>query len=292
MKRRKIRTVWKDYLTLSIRERRGLTVLLLILFLQVAVLWYVNSLEPEFPYPDFEKLIELAKPLEANEKQTLFLPAETAITNFDPNLLQASDWIKFGLSERQSQSIANYLAKGGKFRVKSDLKKIYGMRMEIYSRLESHILLPDSLEKPKHENTRQDPKSKSLDINQADSVQLEKLRGVGFTLASRIIKYRNKLGGFVSIDQLKEVWGLNDTLYRLISTQISVQNRFPLRQVDINLDVPETMSQHPYVGKKLAGLIANYRSQHGPFKSIDEIRNLPLLTDEMFRKLAPYLKAD
>lgn len=292
MKRRKIRTVWKDYLTLSIRERRGLTVLLLILFLQVAVLWYVNSLEPEFPYPDFEKLIELAKPLEANEKQTLFLPAETAITNFDPNHLQASDWIKFGLSERQSQSIANYLAKGGKFRVKSDLKKIYGMRMEIYSRLESHILLPDSLEKPKHENTRQDPKSKSLDINQADSVQLEKLRGVGFTLASRIIKYRNKLGGFVSIDQLKEVWGLNDTLYRLISTQVSLQNRLPLRQIDINLDVPETLSQHPYVGKKLAGLIVNYRSQHGPFKSIDEIRNLPLLTDEMFRKLAPYLKAD
>jgi competence ComEA-like helix-hairpin-helix protein len=291
MKRRKIRTVWKDYLTLSIRERRGLTVLLLILFLQVLVLWYVNSLEPEFPYPDFEKLIELAKPLDVREKPLLPLPTETIVENFDPNHLQAGDWARFGLTERQAQSISNYLAKGGKFRVKSDLKKIYGMRTEIFARLEPHILLPDSLERFQTGKKTAEQKMKVLNINNADSIQLEKLRGVGFTLAARIIKYRNKLGGFNSIDQLKEVWGLNDTLFRLISSQVSLEATPTLNQLDINSDSPEILSQHPYVGRKLAYLIVNYRSQHGPFKRIEELKNLPLLTDEMFRKLAPYLKA-
>ncbi|MBK7571359.1 MAG: helix-hairpin-helix domain-containing protein [Bacteroidetes bacterium] len=297
MKRKKIRSVWKEYLTLSMRERRGLSILLSILLFQLIFLFYLNNVDLNYPYPDFDTVKKLQDEIRHEEISPLKFKSSTVIATsfsvFDPNQLTAQKWMDFGLSEKQANSVLNYLKKGGSFRTKKDVLKIYGMNDKLYTALYPYIDLPDSLVRKEHFPKKKEQFSaRVVDLNKADSIALEKLKGIGPTLASRIVKYRNLLGGFITTEQLKEVWGLNDTLYQLIIPQIQISTPIEIRFLNLNIDSFPALASHPYVGKKIAGLILNYRKQHQRFNNTDELKNLPLLTDENFRKLAPYLKVD
>lgn len=296
MKRKKIKSVWKEYLTLSMRERKGLSILLGILLFQVLFLFYLNNSELKYPVPDLDAVkklqSEISKPEFNNIEAEIAVPSISNLKAFDPNTLTADQWIQFGLSEKQSNSVLNYLKKGGRFRTKKDLLKIYGMNEKLFATLLPFIALPDSLIYQRNAiRSYERKKFEPLDINKADSIQLEKLKGIGPTLAGRIIKYRDKLGGFVMIEQLREVYGVNDTLFDFVRDQITLQS-IEVRQLNLNTDSFPEFSAHPYIGRKLAGMILNYRKQHQRYESADELKNLPLLTDEIFRKLAPYLKVD
>ncbi|MBK7431244.1 MAG: helix-hairpin-helix domain-containing protein [Bacteroidetes bacterium] len=297
MKRKKIRSVWKEYLTLSMRERRGLSILLSILLFQLIFLFYLNNIDLNYPYPDFDTVKKLQDEIRHEEISPLKFKSSsviaTSLSVFDPNQLTAQKWMDFGLSEKQANSVLNYLKKGGSFRTKKDVLKIYGMNDKLYATLYPYIDLPDSLVRKEHFPKKKEQFSaRVVDLNKADSIALEKLKGIGPTLASRIVKYRNLLGGFITTEQLKEVWGLNDTLYQLIIPQIQISTPIEIRFLNLNIDSFPALASHPYVGKKIAGLILNYRKQHQRFNNTDELKNLPLLTDENFRKLAPYLKVD
>ncbi len=297
MKRKKIRSVWKEYLTLSMRERRGLSILLSILLFQLIFLFYLNNIDLNYPYPDFDTVKKLQDEIRHEEISPLKFKSSaviaTSLSVFDPNQLTAQKWMDFGLSEKQANSVLNYLKKGGSFRTKKDVLKIYGMNDKLYTALYPYIDLPDSLVRKEHFPKKKEQFSaRVVDLNKADSIALEKLKGIGPTLASRIVKYRNLLGGFITTEQLKEVWGLNDTLYQLIIPQIQISTPIEIRFLNLNIDSFPALASHPYVGKKIAGLILNYRKQHQRFNNTDELKNLPLLTDENFRKLAPYLKVD
>ena len=292
MKRKKIRTVWKDYLTLSMRERRGLTVLLSILGLQIFFLYYINSFELNYPYPDVNTLIKLSQSLEKCKQEIHPPPQKASFERFNPNTLPEEKWVQIGLSPKQAHSISNYIAKGGSFKIKKDVKKIYGMNDQLFSSLLPFINLPESIPNNRNNFYTHTYSKKLIELNSADTIALEKLKGIGFKLAARIVKYRDLLGGFYSLDQLKEVWGLNDTTLQLLISQVTLENTSKVKLIDLNKDSLSVFSIHPYIGKRLAFMIANYRKQHGPFKAIDELKVLPLLTDENFRKLAPYLKLD
>ncbi len=296
MKRKKIKSVWKEYLTLSMRERRGLSILLGILLFQLLFLFYLNNVDLKYPYPDFETVKKLQSEISneglAINSSAKSFTATSELYFFDPNKLSAEQWMSFGLSQKQSASVLNYIKKGGKFRTKKDVLKIYGMDEKLYGILLPYISLPDSIVKERSQyQIKEKRKYDPVDINVADSIQLEELKGIGPTLASRIVRYRDKLGGFVNDEQLREVYGVNDTLFRLIREQVIVKDN-NIRSVILNSDSFPVLAAHPYIGRKLAGMILNYRKQHKRFESADELRNLPLLTDEIFRKLAPYLKVD
>jgi len=271
--------------------------LLSILLFQLIFLFYLNNVDLNYPYPDFDTVKKLQDEIRHEEISPLKFKSSTVIATsfsvFDPNQLTAQKWMDFGLSEKQANSVLNYLKKGGSFRTKKDVLKIYGMNDKLYATLYPFIDLPDSFVRKEHFPKKKEQFSaRVVDLNKADSIALEKLKGIGPTLASRIVKYRNLLGGFITTEQLKEVWGLNDTLYQLIIPQIQISTPIEIRFLNLNIDSFPALASHPYVGKKIAGLILNYRKQHQRFNNTDELKNLPLLTDENFRKLAPYLKVD
>jgi competence ComEA-like helix-hairpin-helix protein len=224
--------------------------------------------------------------LEHSEKKITYF-------NFNPNNMQDSSWVNLGLSDKQIRTINNYLSKGGSFRIKSDFKKMYCISNEKFEELKPYLLLPDSFSKS---SLRIQPKpisKKSLiNINDADSVELISLKGIGPVLASRIVRFRDKLGGFVSVNQLKEVFGINDTLFQNVLEQISSIKLEPYRFIHLNTDSFNVLASHPYIRGKVAGLICNYRKQHSSFISLEELKLLPLITEENFLKLAPYLKLD
>lgn len=206
---------------------------------------------------------------------------------FDPNSLSLEGWKLLGLSAGQANAIIRYREKGVRFRVKQDLRKIKVIRPEKLEALIPYVNLPDS-----HRADRLIKKYDAplkIDIASADSSAFEKLRGIGPAMAGRIVRYRERLGGFVSPEQLKEVWGMDDTLYNLLLDQAGFERSIPFRRIRLNSSPEDSIRMHPYVGYKIARQISAYRSQH-PFTAINELRSLPLVTDEIYRKLAPYLE--
>lgn len=128
-----------------------------------------------------------------------------------------------------------------------------------------------------------------LDINLADSAVWSHLPGIGFRLACRIVHFREKLGGFYSIDQVKETFGLPDSTFQSIRPFLQ-NNGTEMQKINLNAAEQEALQAHPYIRWKLAKEIIQYREQHGGFKSVEELQQLALMDAEDYKKLAPYLE--
>lgn len=299
MKRKKIKSSWTEYFNFSARERRGAFFLACILAIEILFLYFQRTSNKLLPPPDLKIISSLIDSIRADVSDSIFTVSKVEATErkitffiFDPNILNDTSWLKLGISEKQIKVIKNYISHGGKFRIKNDFKKMYCISKDKYNELESYILLPDSIIHKTHELNKSSKEPLLVNIVNADSVILIKLKGIGPVFASRIIRYREKLGGFYSLDQLKEVWGITDSLYQSLLPSIAIQNAIPFRFIHLNTDTFGILASHPYIKGKIAGLICNYRKQHKPFTSIEELKQLPLITEENFLKLAPYLMLD
>lgn len=216
---------------------------------------------------------------------------------FDPNGLSENDWRRLGLSARQAKVIKNYEAKGGRFYKNEDLKKIYSITESQYVNLEPYIKI--RLDKPKTFNERKFSDYKKeyaitkkefaiIEINSADSNALEGLRGIGPAFAARIIRFRDRLGGFYSKEQLKEVYGMDSLKYAQLSSQVSADVSL-IQIVNLNTATFEQLKRHPYLNYKQINAIIQYRRQHGNFKSADDLKKVLILNDEIIRKIGPYI---
>src|SRR5690606_7315930 len=128
-----------------------------------------------------------------------------------------------------------------------------------------------------------------VDINKADTVAFKRLKGIGSVYAARIVKFREALGGFHHVGQIKEVYGISDELFQAIHESLILEEK-NIRQLEVNRLEVEELAKHPYISKKEASLIVNYRMQHGVFQSIEDLKNIYALSDDFLRKIAPYLR--
>jgi competence protein ComEA len=282
----------RKYFGFSQKEASGFIVLLfLILFFLFLPFLYNNLTNPESENSGSDKrmLDSLVRSIEhhANNKTaTLKNSDPLTITAFDPNKADKNGMISLGITPRLAERIINYRMKGGVFRVKKDLLKIFGFPQDLYALLQKSILLPDSLplniKKKATEIFVQD-------INSADTFHLKSLKGIGQVFASRIIKYRNKLGGFINKDQYREVYGLTPFALEELNKQTFIKNDFTPLKININTADKATLSAHPYLSNKMAVAIINYREQHGPFKSAEDLMEIKSMSPEEIAKLIPYL---
>jgi competence ComEA-like helix-hairpin-helix protein len=297
-KRRKISASWKEYFNFSARERRGAFLLSALILCQVVSLLYLHSRTIPVTPPD-ERIVQAlgranassshdTKPeprVPEGDRQVTFFP-------FDPNTLNDSAALLLGLSLKQMKVIRNYLSRGGKYRTRGDFKKMYCISESQYLALEPFIRLPDSLVKTEAKRESRAERHEIVNMATADSSAWMKLRGIGPVFASRIVRYREKLGGFYALEQLKEVWGITDSLYECLLPSLVLEDTVPFRYIRLNADSFAQLASHPYIKGKLAGLICNYRKQHGSFSTGEELKQLPLVNGENFRKIAPYIRLD
>ncbi|MCS6935688.1 MAG: helix-hairpin-helix domain-containing protein [Chitinophagales bacterium] len=209
---------------------------------------------------------------------------------FDPNTATDAEWQKLGFSTAQSAAIQKFISRGGRFTKPEDLRKLYVISDEMYQHILPCVQIPEqvtvvkeNLPLPRRQNI-----NAAIDVNAADSAAWESLPGIGPVLATRIVRYREALGGFVQIEQLREVWGMPDSTYQKIRNRLSIADVTP-RKIPINTADEETLRNHPYIRHRLARLIVQYRQQHRRIQSSDELMKIPLVNDSMMRKLQPYI---
>ena len=129
----------------------------------------------------------------------------------------------------------------------------------------------------------------ALDLNLTSAKELTSIRGIGAVLSLRIIEYRNSLGGFVSVNQLDEVFGLDDETLQTIKSKVAINDTIPIRKLNINQLTLDSLKSHPYINWNLANAIVQFRIQHGNYDSFEKIKSIHLVNNEIYLKIAPYL---
>ncbi len=311
----------RDFLGFSFIEMRSFWVLSCIIFVCAILPVILANFENKKTFqkivqnPNLDTLLAQISPLDSNQEegQTRFRvnkynPEKYAkktlspLFTFDPNTITASQWQEWGISRKVAQNIRKYIDKGGKFRKNEDVKKVYNFRDEWYERLAPYMIIAQDTTKTekwakttfKKDSTQQNKKTYKkviFDINLADTAQLNKVKGIGEKTALSIIKYREKLGGFTQLSQLKEVFLLKnrpDVLNNLLScVTLDIEN---VRKIKINEIEYEALKNHPYIQGKLARIIINYRQQHGRFEKGEDLQKIKVLADTTYQKILPYLE--
>ncbi|MBN2663615.1 MAG: helix-hairpin-helix domain-containing protein [Bacteroidales bacterium] len=205
---------------------------------------------------------------------------------FDPNTATDNDFKKLGLSDRQITTINNYKNKGGYFKIKEDFKKIYVISEDDYNRLAPFIVI-------KNQQTQQNQQPAIVDIptieiNSADTSLFKQLPGIGAVLSERIIKFRTKLGGFYSVEQIKEVYGITPETYNQIKQYLTI-NTNNIAKININFAEYSDLVKHPYIDSNTANAILNYKKQHGFYNSVEQLLSENVLELNLYNKLSVYL---
>lgn len=227
---------------------------------------------------------------------------EIVYAPFDPNYLDQAGWIRLGFTERQAAVIVKYTGKGGRFRRKEDLKKIYSVSESDYARVADYIVIADPTEqqlyserKSTHSDARWykdsplQPDELTIEINSADSFSFQVLPGIGPAFAARIVRFRERLGGFHHPLQLLQVYGMDTNRFNGFAGQLEVDTSL-IRRIQVNLADYEELRQHPLIGNKLAGVIVRYREHHGPFEGITDLERIQVVNENFLRNIAPYLE--
>ncbi len=220
------------------------------------------------------------------------LPAE--FFYFDPNSLSASGWQKLGVKEKTVQTIMRYKSKGGRFRKPADIEKIWGIPQKLADRLKPYVQIAEEKKADREFNNSgyQPAKRKmatvSVDINESDTSAWILLPGIGPKLSQRIVQFRNRLGGFYSISQVAETYGLPDSVFQKIKPMLTL-NTMQVKQININTATRDELKDHPYIRYNLANLIVQYRNQHGPFSDIKGLLNIMAIDKALLDKMSAYL---
>ncbi|WP_153797665.1 ComEA family DNA-binding protein [Foetidibacter luteolus] len=241
---------WKDYFAFSKKEKIAVIVLLLAVGLFIVLPFLFPAKTPEITV---EALTESKLPnittaaadtlAEEHVTAVAFQPEQTEkppteLFYFNPNTLDEAGWKKLGLKEKNIRTILNYRSKGGRFRKPEDLRKIYGLPADLADKLVPYVRLEETPSKKaeelpvaataKADTVQKVSKAstiviKPVRINSATAEEWKELPGIGDVLGNRIVKFRTKIGGFTSVDQVGKTYGLADSVFQKIKPYLVLE---------------------------------------------------------------------
>lgn len=229
---------------------------------------------------------------------------------FDPNTADSTQLLRLGLAPWQVRSIYRYRAKGGIFRQPSDFARLYGLTRKQYRELRPYIRIsPDYLPAADYYAPRRTGNNaRSVDssatkaprytytarhklrpgehiaINSADTTQLQKIPGIGSAYARMIIRYRERLGGFITMAQVLESGPVPESALRYITIDATQVHKLNINKLSLN-----QLRRHPYINFYQAKAICEYRRLHGPLHSLEELRFSPDFPPAQIERLQPYV---
>jgi len=299
--KKKIQNLFTSWLGASSKEVSGTLTLIMMIVIGMVILKLINR----------EGAAGMGKP---SQRDQVFVDSLAAIIDhvpeavqyaepepvaLDPNTASFSQLTSIGFSKEVANRILKYRNTGARFHQKNDLLKIYGLSDSMFHLVSPLIRLPSTLNKRtnpkpvfasgKQAKTRPTHVVQHFDINKADTSELMKIHGIGPVLSVRILKFRKRLGGFVDLDQLYEVYHLDTAIVKKMTEFTFVDPSFVPRKININeWSVGELMA-HPYITSTTARLIVSYRKQHGKFRQLNELYQINSLDSLSISRLKPYV---
>ncbi len=290
----------KQYFVFSKSERNGIYVLLVLIALALFAPKVYRLINPQQPIDFSITTLAAAQPNSSvfasdSTQQTIEQP-QAELFVFNPNTADSLTLVSLGFASKTARSIVNYRSKGGKFKKPEDLYRIFNVDSNFISTLLPYVQLYAEEEhqsqfKPNQHATKEKKAFVPVELNTADSLQLVSLYGIGPKMASKIIDYRNRLGGFFRVEQLTEIWGIDEFLLEELNGKIYVDVS-KVKYLPINSITYDELKLNPYLRFKTASAIINYRKHHGAFKRVEDLKQVILLPDSTYQKLLPYLKLD
>jgi competence protein ComEA len=274
----------KNWFGFTRRERRSAIILLLIIVLIISVRYIRpgKNMEIEDVTDSFSGAGGKTDSLAVNR---LSIGQQFA---FDPNTASYDTLMKLGLDAREAKTLINYRNKGGRFIKPADIKKIYGIGEGKAETLISYVNIRSDTVRKERNGYRKKP-AILIDLNSSDSASLVRLPGIGPVLSARIIKYRHLLGGFASVNQLTEVYGLSVETFDLIKGRVYADSSL-VRKININSSGYKELSRLPYFEKYEVVAILKYRELNGRINTIADLTDNKILTMEKAGKVLPYLR--
>lgn len=289
----------KDYFTFSKKERVAIVILILIIIASIILPYFIKPSHKKVAVD--KDLLAAITTLQSKQTTSKFNKqnhADTLLTQqiqyfyFDPNTLDEAGWRKLGLREKTIKTILNYVSKGGKFKNAEDIRKIWGLRKDEADRLIPFIRIVqnENTTYKKYDKQKNEPsKTVLLDINIATPYQLKQIPNIGNTYPYRIVNYREKLGGYLNLQQLHEVYGMTDSVYKSILPYLFITTK-EIIKININTATEEELSNHPYIQKSIAKAIIIQRNKYGLYQSIQELKQkIIFLKEDVFNKMEPYI---
>lgn len=202
---------------------------------------------------------------------------------FNPNTLDSVGFVRMGMRHKLIATLMNYRRKGGHFYRAASFEKLYGLRPEEYQQLKVYVQIPD--ENPAYKK----PEPHIVELNTADTTELIALPMIGAYTARQIVQYRKQLGGFVNLHQILDVKSIKPDQFDQFKKWIRVNPRL-VRKINLNEATFQEMNAHPYLKGALADAICALRkTKQYQLKNLNELKEIELMNEEIFRKIAPYL---
>ena len=286
---------YEDPFVISKRSKRGLLVLILAslgliffprvyMFFQKEEALVINSEK----IAEFERTHKKFKKRNYSNYYSKKKKYKAPVSKFNPNNYSLSDWMNLGLSEKQSVVVLKFSSRG--IYSEQDLKRIFVIPDVLFELIRDSVVYPERFQNsPNQESFKKQAKQITLiNLNTADTTEFMKIYGIGAFYAKQIIRYREKLGGYFTKEQLFEVWKMTPEAYDKIKDHVFI-NEKDVKRIHINSVTIEELKAHPYLNWNKANSIIKMRIQRNGFKNIEEIKESVLIDSETYEKLFPYL---
>jgi competence ComEA-like helix-hairpin-helix protein len=310
--------MWKNFFFFSGSQRAGIVLLIcLIVFFSV-----LNFYLPRFTgeadfYADSASLIEFENfrlslesldSIRNIERSKLYRKRDVSYSSqekfkaqsyrtfpFNPNTLDSAGFVALGLKPYVASNILKYRRKGGKFKDKTAFSHVYGIAEEKFAELEPFIEIPQQVTVESEVKCEQNSHNNELEfiveLNTADTAELMKIKGIGRGYARSIIRFRQQTGGFVSVNQLSEIYGMTPENLERIKPYCSV-NPDLVHKINVNVASVDKLRAHPYLNFYQARQIYELRRKKGKLSGLSDLERLSELNDSILKKISPYLKFD
>lgn len=216
-------------------------------------------------------------------------PTQYQLHPFDPNKADSATLAGLGLSARVVRNILRYREKGGYFNHADKLSEIYGMQAEKFAELKPYIVIEPRPTSPKVlAKKTSNKKDTVLELNSADTTELQYIKGIGSYYAKQIVRYRQQLGGYYKVEQLREIIELEDSAYTAMAKHFTVDTT-QIQRIKVNMASVERLKRHPYINFYAARSIYETRRNAFQLNGISELSDKDGLPADVLEKLRPYL---
>jgi DNA uptake protein ComE-like DNA-binding protein len=268
----------KDYFKFTREQRTGVVVLFGIIVILQLIYFFVDFNVIEKEYPDKQKWVSLQSQIDAEKLENHNdIPKKYP---FNPNFISDYKGYKLGMSIQEIDRLLAFRENNKFVNSAEEFQNVTKVSDSLLNAIAPFFKFPDWVNHKKEFKEHKDfsnlafakkEKIVKIDINQATQEDLIKIYGIGEAISIRILALKEKLGGFVSMEQLNDVWGLSPEVITNLNVHFTIAKLPNLNKIDINNASLKELSQFFYFKYDLARQIVKYRSMNGDFENIEDM---------------------